>query len=98
MSPIYDFGPTFDGKCCVCREWIHPGEPVGYETAPEEVAAGCDHTVAHARCTEGGRRYIEELIGRAQESLDAAQERGERAVAEAQRELDRLVAAGKAWT
>lgn len=63
MSPIVDYGMTFDGKCCVCREWINPDDPIWTQGTPVE---GCGHTVAHAPCDPDGRiahaKYLDAKI------------------------------------
>lgn len=43
---IVDMGLRFDGKCCVCREWINPGDKIA------QVPEGEPHDVAHLACAE----------------------------------------------
>lgn len=61
MSVIVDMGCWFDGKCCVCREWIECyGDPTWSRANP---VGDCKHRVAHARCTVAGRVYLYGLVG-----------------------------------
>lgn len=61
MSPIVDMGMCFDGRCCVCREWINPDDPIWREGIPAE---GVEHTVAHALCDEGCRAHAEYMAAK----------------------------------
>jgi hypothetical protein len=58
VSPIYDMGMYFDGKCCVCREWIKCDDPTWSRAEPAE---GVEHTIAHARCVEEAAPYLARL-------------------------------------